>query len=332
MSDVNEMVVLNDRLREIKELYKLRHSDISYITGYAANTVKKWFTDSDSKYFQPAPIQAIKLLENWIKDGATLSSEPARTIAKKAEVWSFLNFKGGVGKTTLAFNMALMLAKEKKVLVIDCDPQGHLSSSLIALTSNLKYTTSDLLLNKKGKPYVYNDNLHVIGTDSKLANTQELISASDLLFLLKENVEPYMESYDYVVIDSLPSKGPLYDAVLAASNKVIVPFTADLYDSWGIQDVFQQVKKLKLRKINTNIKVAALVPNKVERPLRNFDQAVIDNVSKAFPNEMCPCYISNSVRVKESKSPAISKPVIDYAPNDRVSEEYKLVLKFIINT
>jgi len=225
-----------------------------------------------------------------------------------------------------------MLSKKNKVLVIDSDPQGHLSSSLIALTSNLKYTTSDLLLNKKGKPYHYSDSLDVIGTDSNLANTQELISASDLLFLLKENIEQYVGSYDYIVIDSLPSKGPLYDAVLAASNKVIVPFTADLYDSWGIQDVYQQVKKLKLRKINDNIKVAALIPNKVERPLRNFDQAVIDSVAKAYPDEICPCYISNSVRVKESKSPAISQPVIDYAPNDNVSQEYKQVLDFIINS
>ena len=328
---MSDDVCINDRIKEIKENFNLKQSDIASITGYSVNSVKKWMMSETQQYYQKAPIQALKILDSWINTKASI--DPVDNEDKKtADVLSFLNFKGGVGKTTIAFNISLMLSKTKKVLVIDCDPQGHLSSSLIKDPNDMEYSTSDLLMGRRGEPYSYSENLGVIGTDRTLSNTCESIPASDLLFLLKENIEKYKKQYDHIIIDSLPSKGPLYDAVLAASNKIIVPFTADLYDSWGLQDVFQQVKKIKLRKINENIKVAALIPNRVDKPLRNFDRTVLDSVQSSFPNEMCPDYISNSVRLKECKSPAVSMAITDYAPTDKVSDEYKKVLNFIINS
>lgn len=322
---------INARIKEIKENLNLKQSDLATITGYSVNSVKKWMMNGSQKHFQKAPVQALKILENWLNNSSSLEESYVKD-KKVADIWSFLNFKGGVGKTTIAFNISLMLSKEKKILVVDCDPQGHLSSSLITDPNDMKFTTSDLLMGRGGEPFFCNENLHVIGTDKSLSNTCESIPASDLLFLLKENLEKYMDSYEHIIIDSLPSKGPLYDAVLAASNKIIVPFTADLYDSWGLQDVFQQVKKVKLRKINENIKVAALIPNRLDRPLRIFDKTVLESVEKNFPDVYCSTAISNSVRVKECKSPAISMSIIDYAPGDTVSDEYRKVLNFIIHS
>ena len=330
---MSEIHCINDRIKNIKENYSLKHADIADITGYSVSSIKKWMMDDDQKFAQKAPVQALKLLDNWVL--AKESSIPIQQSDKEeiyADVWSFLNFKGGVGKTTVAFNICLMMAKNKKILVIDCDPQGHLSSSLIKNPSDLKFTTSDLIMSRHGIPYQYSSNLHVIGTNNSLANTCESIPASDLLFLLKENLIDFRTKYDCIIIDSLPSKGALYDSVMVASNKIIIPFTPDLYDSWGLQDVFQQVKKLKMRRINENIKVAALITNRVERPIRNFDKDVINTVKKMFPNEICPTFISNSVRLRECKSPAIALPITDYAPLERVSDEYKAVLEFIINS
>lgn len=325
---------VNDRIKDIRDKYSLKQQNIANITGYSVSTIKKWMMGKEQKHYSKAPVQALKILENWAsKGGELVDVNPLDDNSHKiSDVWSILNFKGGVGKTTVAFNFSLMLSKKAKVLAVDCDPQGHLSSSLIQNPNDLKFSTSDLLEQREGIPFQVNENLDVIGTDNSLANTCEAIPASDLLFLLKENLDKYKSTYDYIIIDSLPSKGALYDSILAASNKIIVPFTADLYDSWGLQDVFQQVKKVKLRKINENIKVAALIPNRVERPFRNFDQAVLDSVSKSFPLETCPYAISNSVRLKECKSPAVSKAIVDYAPNDRVSQEYTQVLDFIKNS
>lgn len=324
---MTDSVCINGRIKEIKEKYNLKQADIASITGYSVNSVKKWMMDEGQK----APVQALKILNAWMESEKI---EDLNINAKKkvADVWSFLNFKGGVGKTTIAFNISLMLSKQKKILVVDCDPQGHLSSSLIKNPTDMEYTTSDLLMDRAGTPYIYSENLHVIGTDKALSNTCESIPASDLLFLLKENLAKYVDHYDHILLDSLPSKGPLYDAILATSNKIIIPFTADLYDSWGLQDVFQQVKKIKLRKINENIKVSALIPNRVDRPLRNFDKAVLESVREAYPDEICDTMISNSVRVKECKSPAISTAITDYAPNDLVAREYINVLSFIVNS
>lgn len=328
---MTDATYVNDRIKEIKKEFKLKQADISKITGYSINSIKKWMMHEEQQYTYKAPIQALTILENWI-NSKNIEEQEKILRTHTAEIWSFLNFKGGVGKTTITFNISLMLSNTKKVLVVDCDPQGHLSSSLIKEPSDLKYSTSDLLTNRKGEPYSVNHNLDIIGTDNTLSNTCESIPASDLLFLLKENLEKYKAIYDYIVIDSLPSKGALYDAILAASNKIIVPFTPDLYDSWGIQDVFHQVKKVKIRKINENIKVAALIPNRVDKPLRNFDQRVIESVREAFPIETCNTFISNSVRLKECKSPAISTSIIDYAPTETVAEEYKNVLNFILNS
>ncbi|KTC95205.1 ParA family protein [Legionella feeleii] len=330
MSDID---CINDRIRDIKEKHSLKHSDISDITGYSVSSIKKWMMDEEHQFFQKAPVQALRLLDNWIslqdRTGVEESDVEDQCLA---EIWSFLNFKGGVGKTTVAFNICLMLSKKKKVLVIDGDPQGHLSSSLIKDPIDMKFTTSDLVMGRSGKPYQLSENLHVIGTNNSLANTCEAIPASDLLFLIKENLLEYKSKYDYIIIDSLPSKGALYDSIMAASNKIIVPFTPDLYDSWGLQDVYQQVKKLKMRKINDKVKVAALIPNRVEKPLRNFDRDVINIVKKTFPNEICPTFISNSVRLRECKSPAIAMSIVDYAPNENVSKEYEAVLEYIINS
>jgi len=334
MSALNIEHDVNDRIKVIKEEHSLKQQDISDITGYSVNTIKKWMMGKEQKHYSKAPVQALKILESWVLNGNDVDKDKVTNISsnKICDIWSILNFKGGVGKTTVAFNFALMLSQDSKVLAVDCDPQGHLSSSLIIDPNDLKFSTSDLLEQREGEPFKISNNLDIIGTDNSLANTCEAIPASDLLFLLKENLEKYKHSYDYIIIDSLPSKGGLYDSVLAASNKIIVPFTADLYDSWGLQDVFQQVKKVKLRKINENIKVAALIPNRVERPFRNFDQAVLDSVSKSFPQESCPYAISNSVRLKECKSPAVSKSIIEYAPNERVAKEYAQVLEFIKNS
>ena len=334
MSAENIEQDVNDRIKVIKDEYSLKQQDISNITGYSVSTIKKWMMGKEQKHYSKAPVQALKILEGWVLNGseADKSESININIDKTCDIWSILNFKGGVGKTTVAFNFSLMLAKDSKVLAVDCDPQGHLSSSLIRNPSDLKFSTSDLLEQREGKPFKVNENLDIIGTDNSLANTCEAIPASDLLFLLKENLEKYKHIYDYIIIDSLPSKGGLYDSVLAASNKIIIPFTAGLYDSWGLQDVFQQVKKIKLRKINENIKVAALVPNRIDRPFRKFDRAVLDSVNNCFPKEASPYVISNSVRLRECKSPAISKSIVEYAPDERVAKECAQVLDFIKNS
>lgn len=320
----------NDRIKKIKELHLMKHSDISEITGYSVNTIKKWMMGKEQKYYTKAPIQALRLLESWSQHGK--SSEVNDTVLKFAEVWSIITNKGGVGKTTQAFNFALILANtyRKRVLAIDLDPQGHLSLSLVKSPSNIGLSTSDLLMGKIGEPFKYNDNLDVIATGKELRGVLDAIPPQDLLFRLKEKIQVYKSQYDVIICDGIPTDSPWFDAILAATTKIVMPFTIDLYDSWGMQDVFDKVEILKMRKVADDLKVAAIVGNAMSKPMSIFDSAIINSLKEVYPNEFCPTVISKSVKIKECKSPAISLSIVDYEPKSGVADEYLNVIDFIL--
>ena len=327
----------NQKLRFIKDKYKLTYLKMSEITGYSLNAVKKWLANPDKLYYTNAPVQALKLMEIWIK--SQFNQEEKKLDLgeivenKEAEVWSIITNKGGVGKTTLSFNFALILANiyNKKVLAIDLDPQGHLSLSLVKVPSNVSLSTSGLLLEKEGTPFKYNNNLDVIATGKELRGFIDSIPPQDLLFKLKEKMENLKYSYDYIICDGIPTDSVWFDSILAATTKVVMPFTVDLYDSWGMQDVFDKVDLLIRRKVTSNLKVAAIVGNSITKPNSIFDSSIIHALKKAYPIELCPTLISRSVKVKESKNPAISMSIVEYEPESNVAKEYLEVVNFIIN-
>lgn len=324
---------VNDRIKKIRDQHILKQSDISEITGYSVNTIKKWMMGKDQRHYTKAPVQALKLLEAWINNPQVHDENGLKTEEKLAEVWSIITNKGGVGKTTQAFNFSLILSNtyNKKVLAIDLDPQGHLSLSLVKSPTNIGLSTSDLLLGKAGSPFKYSKNLDVIATGKELRGVLDAIPPQDLLFRLKEKIHIYREKYDVIICDGIPTDSPWFDAILAATTKVVMPFTIDLYDSWGMQDVFDKVDILKMRKVADDLKVAAIVGNAMSNPTSVFDSAIISNLKEVYPKEFCPVVISKSVKIKECKSPAISKSIVDYEPNSRVADEYLGVIDFILN-
>jgi len=326
---------VNDRVKSIRDKHSLKHQDISDITGYSTNTVKKWMVDKDVKHYTPAPIQALKLLQNWEAiENQKLIDNHGIVGSSLAEVWTSITNKGGVGKTTTAFNLALILAniRNKKVLAIDLDPQGHLTLSLIKSPHNMGLATKDILLGNYKEPFKYNENLDVVGTDKSLRGVLESIPPQDLLFRFQENLGRYRKTYDYIVCDGIPTDSPWFDAILAATTKIIMPVTADLYDSWGMQDVFDKVELLKMRKVTKELKVAAIIANIMTTPVSIFDTSIINSIKDNFPNEFCPTIISKSVKVKECKSPAISQSIVDYSPDSKVANQYLSVVDFIVNT
>lgn len=334
MSDFALDIDINDRIKAIRDRYSLKQQDISDITGYSSNTVKKWMVGKNVNHYSPAPIQALKILQSW-EDSEIRKANENRGLEKTklAEVITIISNKGGVGKTTTTFNVALILAntKKKKILAIDYDPQGHLTLSLIHFPKDMGLSTKDILLGNDKEPFHYNENLDVVGTDKSLRNVLESIPPQDLLFKLKENLEKYRRVYDYIVCDGIPTDSPWFDAILAATTKVVMPVTADLYDSWGMQDVFDKVELLKMRKVTSELKVSAIIANIMSSPISIFDAAIINSIKENFPDEFCPTIISRSVKVKECKSPAIALSIVDYCPGSKVANQYLEVVDFIVN-
>ena len=323
---------VNDRIKKIRDHYSLKQSNISEITGYSINTIKKWMMGKDQKHYTKAPVQALKLLESWVENDRYKDFDNEQS-KKLADVWSIITNNGGVGKTTQAFNFSLILANthKYKVLAIDLDPQGHLSLSLVKSPQYMGLSTSDLLLGKQGAPFKYSDHLDVIATGKELRGVLDGIPPQDLLFRLKEKIESYRLVYDFIICDGIPTDSPWFDAILAATTKVIMPFTIDLYDSWGMQDVFDKVDILKMRRVADDLKVAAIVGNSMSKPMSVFDKSIINSLKETYPNEFCPIVISKSVKIKECKSPAISKSIVEYDPKSNVAKEYLGVIDFILN-
>lgn len=332
MADEFLEIDVNDRIKKIRDDFALKQSDIAEITGYSVNTIKKWMMGKDQRHYTRAPVQALKLLESWMLNKDFKKNIDNIETEKKSDVWSIITNKGGVGKTTQSFNFSLILANtyKKRVLAIDLDPQGHLSLSLVKSPTNIGLSTSDLLLGKNGLPFKYNNYLDVVATGKELRGVLDAIPPQDLLFRLKEKIDVFRDAYDVIICDGIPTDSPWFDAILAATTKVIMPFTIDLYDSWGMQDVFDKVDVLKMRRVTDNLKVAAIVGNSMSKPVSVFDSAIIGSLKETYPKEFCPVVISKSVKIKECKSPAISKSIVDYDPSSKVAEEYLAVVDFIL--
>ena len=122
-----------------------------------------------------------------------------------------------------------------------------------------------------------------------------------------------------------------YVAVMAAADKIIIPFTPNKFDLWGVADVFDHVKKLRLRTINSQVKVAAVFCSEITRPYRTIDTVIIDEIKERYPKEFCETLIRSSVKVKEGCDSSPPLCVTEYAPTAEVSDDYRQVLEFIKN-
>lgn len=133
------------------------------------------------------------------------------------------NQKGGVGKTTISFNLSQILSIKKgtRVLVIDNDPQGNLTASFLANPTVMPGTALDLYDGKSVTPIPANENLFLIGSDISLAPVAE--RDFQVIFKLKESIKRIKSRFDYILIDCLPSFGHLHFAALNAADYVLIP-------------------------------------------------------------------------------------------------------------
>ena len=241
----------------------------------------------------------------------------------KTKITAFVNQKGGVGKTTTTVNLGAYLADAgKKVLLIDFDPQGNLSSNVgIADVEKGIYELGNLSSNvgiadvEKGiyellagqadaNECVYEtpvDNLFVCPTDINLAGgAVELISVDDREFVLKEAMDEWRGVYDYIFIDCPPALGVLTINALTAADEVIVPLQCEYFALEGLSQLLDTIEMVRN---STNPKLTfprILFTMYDSRTLLSRD--VVDNLNQNYPDRLFKTIIPRNVKLAEAPS------------------------------
>ena len=233
------------------------------------------------------------------------------------------NQKGGVGKTTTAQAMTAGLSHSGKVLAVDLDPQGNLSAACGAVCYNVP-TVYELL---KQEVTAREAVQHIGGYDIIPANImlagaeQEIIAQTGKEHRLKEALAAVVNDYDYVIIDTPPSLGVLTVNAFTASTDIIIPTTAGIFATAGINQLYGTVQSVQ-RYCNPSVKIAGILFTRFN-PRANISRQIRDLTEQLSGQIAAPIfktYIRTAVVIEEAQ--ASKKDIFSYAENSNVALDY----------
>ncbi|SHI32649.1 ParA family protein [Algibacter luteus] len=249
------------------------------------------------------------------------------------KIIAIANQKGGVGKTTTSINLAASLGVlEKKVLLIDADPQANATSGIGIDVESVEIGTYQLLehsnIAKDAIVQTETPNLDIIPAHIDLVAIEiELVDKDEREYMLKKALADIKNDYDYILIDCAPSLGLLTLNALTAADAVIIPIQCEYFALEGLGKLLNTIKSVQ--KIhNPELDIEGLLLTMYDSRLRLSNQ-VVEEVQKHFNDMVFQTIIQRNVRLSEA--PSYGESIINYDASSKGANNYLSLAKEIIN-
>ena len=249
-----------------------------------------------------------------------------------SHIFSLVNQKGGVGKTTSAVNIAVGLAvTECKTLLIDLDPQSNSTMGIANLTKDISATIYDVLIRgtsiNKAITHTEIEYLDLISSTNDLVGAEvELVSIMAREYQLQSFLKKLKNKYDYIIIDCPPSLGLLTINALAASDSIIIPIQCEYYALEGLGQLLNTIRLIQ-KHINPNLVITGVLLTMYDRRL-NLSKEVTEEVKSYFEDKLFETVIHRNVRLGEA--PSFGKPALLYDANSTGAINYMNLIEEIL--